>query len=119
MKLIIAYIRPEKLSAVKKALYAKDIYSMTVTNVLGSGRQKGFTETYRGVVMEVNLLKKVRLEIGVNDEFEEIALNAIQDGAKTGNEGDGVVFVLDIAKSLRIRTGEADIAAVAATRSEP
>lgn len=117
MKLIIAYIRPERLTAVKKALFAKEIYSMTVTNVLGSGRQKGFTETYRGVVMEVNLLKKIRLEIGVNDSFLEPALEAIETGAQTGKEGDGVVFVMDIAKSLRIRTGESDIAAVAATRS--
>ncbi len=119
MKLIIAYIRPERLTAVKKALFAKEIYSMTVTNVLGSGRQKGFTETYRGVVMEVNLLKKVRIEIGVNDSYLEAALAAVQAGAKTGKEGDGVVFVLDIASSLRIRTGESDIAAVAATRTAP
>lgn len=117
MKLIIAYIRPERLSAVKQALYAKEIYSMTVTNVLGSGRQKGFTETYRGVVMEVNLLKKIRIEIGVNDDFVDPAMDAISTGAKTGKEGDGVVFVLDIAKSMRIRTGESDIAAVAATRT--
>ncbi|MBU1003897.1 MAG: P-II family nitrogen regulator [Proteobacteria bacterium] len=119
MKLIIAYIRPERLSAVKKALFAKSIYSMTVTNVLGSGRQKGFTETYRGVVMEVNLLKKIRLEVGINDDFLEPALEAIQSGAQTGKEGDGVVFVLDIARSMRIRTGETGIDAVAATRTAP
>ncbi len=74
MKLVIAYIRPERLNDVKQALFAKEIYSMTVTNVLGSGRQKGFTETYRGVAMEVNLLKKVRLEIGVNDTFLDPAI---------------------------------------------
>ncbi|MCK9238900.1 P-II family nitrogen regulator [Desulfocurvus sp.] len=119
MKLIVAYIRPERLTAVKQALYAQEIFSMTVTNVLGSGRQKGFTETYRGVVMEVNLLKKVRLEIGVNDSFLDAALKAIETGARTGREGDGVIFVLDIARSLRIRTGESDIAAVAATRTAP
>ncbi|SKA80483.1 P-II family nitrogen regulator [Desulfobaculum bizertense] len=117
MKLIIAYIRPERLNDVKQALFAKNIFSMTVTNVLGSGRQKGFHETYRGLPVEVNLLKKVRLEIGVNDEFEEAALDAISDGARTGAEGDGVIFVLDIARSLRVRTGETDIDAVAATRS--
>jgi nitrogen regulatory protein P-II 1 len=116
MKLVIAYIRPEKLTAVKQALYAKKIYSMTVTNVLGSGRQKGFTETYRGVVMEVNLLKKVRLEIGVTDEFLDAALEAIDTGAKTNNPGDGVVFVLDIQQARRIRTGESDNVAVGATR---
>ncbi|NJB68226.1 nitrogen regulatory protein P-II 1 [Desulfobaculum xiamenense] len=116
MKLVIAYIRPERLNAVKKALYARDIFSMTVTNVLGSGRQKGFVETYRGLPVEVNLLKKVRLEIGVNDNFEDAAIEAVSEGAHTGSEGDGVIFVLDIARSLRIRTGETDIAAVAATR---
>jgi nitrogen regulatory protein P-II 1 len=106
MKLIIAYIRPECLNSVKQALYAKQIYNMSVTNVLGSGRQKGFTETYRGVIMEVNLLKKIRLEIGLNDEFAEAAMEAIKTGAQTGNEGDGVIFMLDIAEAMRIRTEE-------------
>ena len=106
MKLIIAYIRPECLNSVKQALYAKKIYNMSVTNVLGSGRQKGFTETYRGVIMEVNLLKKIRLEIGLNDEFVEPAMEAIKTGAQTGNEGDGVIFVTDIAQAMRIRTEE-------------
>ncbi|MEW5772941.1 MAG: P-II family nitrogen regulator [Thermodesulfobacteriota bacterium] len=109
MKLLIAYIRPERLTAVKQALYAKDIYSMSVTNILGAGRQKGFTETYRGVVMEVNLLKKVRIEIGLKDELADAALEAITSGAKTGKEGDGVAFVLDVAKAVRVRTGESGI----------
>ena len=109
MKLIVAYIRPDRLNAVKQELYAKEIYSLSVTNVLGAGRQKGFTETYRGVVMEVNLLKKVRIEIGVKDELVESAMEAITAGAKTGKEGDGVVFVLDIAKVMRVRTGDTDI----------
>lgn len=119
MKLIIAYIRPERLTAVKQALYSKKIYSMTITNVLGSGRQKGFTETYRGVVMEVNLLKKIRLEIGVTEGFLQPALEAIQYGARTNNPGDGVVFVLDIVQALRVRTGESDNVAVGVTRDEP
>ena len=106
MKLIIAYIRPEKLNDVKQALYAKEIYSMSVTNILGSGRQKGFTETYRGVQMEVNLLKKVRLEIGVNEDFEGPAIEAIKTAGVTGSEGDGVIFVTELAKAMRIRTGE-------------
>lgn len=109
MKLLIAYIRPERLTAVKQALYAKNIYSMSVTNILGAGRQKGFTETYRGVVMEVNLLKKVRLEIGLKDDLVDAALEAINTGAKTGKEGDGVVFVLDMVKAVRVRTGDTDI----------
>lgn len=116
MKLITAFIRPECLNDVKKALYAKEIFSMTVTNVLGSGRQKGFVETYRGLPVEVTLLKKVRLEIGVNDDFVDAALDAISHGARTGKEGDGVIFVTEIARSLRIRTGETDIDAVAVTR---
>ncbi|WP_018123687.1 P-II family nitrogen regulator [Desulfovibrio oxyclinae] len=106
MKLVIAYIRPERLNDVKQALYAKEIYSMTVTNVLGSGRQKGFTETWRGVTMEVNLLKKVRLEIGVNEDFLEPAIDAIKSAGQTGNEGDGVIFVVELARALRIRTEE-------------
>jgi nitrogen regulatory protein P-II 1 len=109
MKLVIAYIRPERLNDVKQALYAKEIYSLTVTNVLGSGRQKGFTESWRGVAMEVNLLKKVRLEIGVNEDFLEPAIEAIKTAGHTGNEGDGVIFALDLGRALRIRTGEEGI----------
>ena len=106
MKLVIGYIRPERLTAVKQALYAKSIYSMSVTNILGSGRQKGFTETYRGVVMEVNLLKKVRLEVGVDETKIGDVLEAIKSSARTGKEGDGVIFVMPIEQSVRVRTGE-------------
>lgn len=107
MKLVIAYTRPERLTAIKQALYAKQFYSMSVTNILGSGRQKGFTETYRGVVIEMNLLKKVRIEVGVADDKLGDCLEIIQGAARTGKEGDGVVFVIDIEKSMRVRTGEA------------
>lgn len=106
MKLIIAYIRPEQLNAVKQALYAKGIYSMSVTNALGSGRQKGFTETYRGVQIEVNLLKKVRVEIGLPADKADDVLATLQEAARTGKEGDGMIFVLDLPKAVRIRTGE-------------
>ena len=106
MKLVIAYVRPEKLSTVKQALYANSVYSMSVTNILGSGRQKGFTETYRGVVMEVNLLKKVRIEVGVPDNKEEIVVQTIMDAARSGKEGDGMIFVMDVARVVRVRTGE-------------
>jgi nitrogen regulatory protein P-II 1 len=106
MKLIIAYIRPEMLTPVKQALYAKGIYALSVTNILGSGQQKGYTETYRGVVMEVNLLKKVRIELAITEDKLDGALEAIQSGARTGKEGDGVIFVQDIAKTIRVRTGE-------------
>lgn len=106
MKLIIAYVKPERLNDVKQALYEAQIYNMSVTNIVGSGRQKGYSETYRGAAMEVNLLKKVRLEIGVNDNFVQPAIDAIVKGARTGQIGDGVLFVLPMEQAMRIRTGE-------------
>lgn len=105
MKLIIAFIQPEKLPDVKKALFEADIHKMSVTNALGCGQQKGYTETYRGVVYEVNLLKKVRLDIAVNDEFVEITIKAIIKGARTGKIGDGKIFVLPLEECVQIRTG--------------
>jgi len=106
MKLIIAYIKPEKLNDVKQALFKKEVRKMSVTNALGCGQQGGFHETYRGVDIEVNLLKKVRLEIAVNDNFVTDTVDAIVEGARTGNIGDGKIFVLELAKCVRIRTGE-------------
>ncbi len=106
MKLIVAMIQPHKLPDVKKELFAADVHKMTVTNVLGCGQQKGFSETYRGVVHEVNLLKKVRLEIAVNDGFVKPTLDAIIRGAKSGKIGDGKIFILDLPECIRIRTGE-------------
>lgn len=106
MKLITAMIQPHKLSDVKKALFDADIKNMTVTNALGCGAQAGFTETYRGASEEINLLKKIRIEIGVNDDFVEPAVKAIIAGAKTGNIGDGKIFVTDLKEVVRIRTEE-------------
>jgi len=106
MKLIIAYIQPHKLQDVKKALYKAEVYKMSVTNALGCGEQKGYHESYRGIEFEVNLLKKVRLEIAVNEDFVEKTINAIVEGAKTGQIGDGKIFVLDLPECIRIRTGE-------------
>ncbi|MGM0365495.1 MAG: P-II family nitrogen regulator [Actinomycetota bacterium] len=106
MKLIIAMIQPHKLPDVKKALFDNQIYKMTVTNVLGCGQQKGYTETYRGVIHEINLLKKVRLEIAVNDEYLQPTIDAITAGARTGNIGDGKIFVIELGNCIRIRTGE-------------
>jgi nitrogen regulatory protein P-II 2 len=106
MKLIIAYIQPQKLNSVKQALYSKEVYKMSVTNALGCGQQKGFHENYRGVDMEVNLLKKVRIEIAVNDDFVDQTIEAIIQGARTGNIGDGKIFILPIEEAIRIRTGE-------------
>jgi len=106
MKLVIAMIQPHKLPDVKQALYEAEVYKMTVSNALGCGQQKGYTETYRGVIHEVNLLKKVRLEIAVNENFVEPTIKAIIKGAKTGKIGDGKIFVLDLPECIRIRTRE-------------
>ena len=106
MKLVIAYIQPEKLVDVKQALYKKEVFKMSVTNALGCGQQRGYSETYRGVEIEVNLLKKVRIEIAVNDRFAEPTVEAIIEGARTGNIGDGKIFVTDLPDCIRIRTGE-------------
>ena len=106
MKLIIAFIQPEKLNSVKQALYEREIFKMTVTNALGCGQQKGYHESYRGVDVEVNLLKKVRMEVAVNDEFVDPAVEAIIKGARSGNIGDGKIFITDLPECIRIRTGE-------------
>jgi len=106
MKLIIALIQPEKLPDVKKALFDKEVHKMTVSNVIGCGQQKGFTETYRGVIHQVNLLKKVRLEIAVNEDFVDVTIEAIIQGARTNKIGDGKIFVLPLERCVRIRTGE-------------
>lgn len=106
MKLIIAYIQPHKLEAVKTELVKAEVAKMSVTNSLGCGAQKGYHESYRGVGFDVNLLKKVRLEIAVNDDFVDKAINAIIAGARTGKIGDGKIFVLDMPRCIRIRTGE-------------
>ena len=106
MKLITAYIQPHKLNDVKQALYRAEVFKMSVTNALGCGAQKGYHESYRGVPFEVNLLKKVRLEIAVNEEFVEKTIDAIVEGARTGQIGDGKIFVVDLPECIRIRTGE-------------
>jgi nitrogen regulatory protein P-II 1 len=108
MKLIVTYIQPHKLQDVKKALYKAEVYKMSVTNALGCGEQKGYHESYRGVDFEVDLLKKVRLEIAVNEDFVEKTIDAIIEGAKTGEIGDGKIFVLNLTECVRIRTGERD-----------
>ena len=106
MKLVIAYIQPHKLQDVKKALYAAEVYKMSVTNALGCGEQLGYEESYRGIKFEVNLLKKVRLEIAVNEDFLDKTVEAIVKGARTGQIGDGKIFVVDLAECIRIRTGD-------------
>ncbi len=106
MKLIVAYIQPEKLNDVKQALYDAGIFKLSITNALGCGQQKGYHETYRGVDIEVNLLKKVRIEVAVNKEFVQSTIDAIVSGARTGKIGDGKLFVLGLERCIRIRTGE-------------
>jgi nitrogen regulatory protein P-II 2 len=106
MKLIIAIIQPHKLEEVKNELYKREVNLITVSEVVGHGRQKGITEIYRGVRENGNLLRKIRLEIAVNDNFVEPTIEAISIGAKTGETGDGKIFVLDLLECVRIRTEE-------------
>jgi nitrogen regulatory protein P-II 2 len=106
MKLIIAIIQPHRLESVKEELYKEEINLITVSEVLGHGRQKGVTEVYRGAKEAGNLLKKIRLEIAVNENFVEPTIKAIVKGAKTGETGDGKIFVLDLKECVRIRTEE-------------
>jgi nitrogen regulatory protein P-II 2 len=106
MKLVIALIQPHKIEDVKKKLYEADVFKMTVSTALGCGQQKGYSETYRGVITEVNLLKKTRLEIAVNDNFVKPTIDAIIAGAKSGTIGDGKIFVVPLEECIRIRTGE-------------
>ncbi len=106
MKLIIAYIQPHKLEDVKKALAEAEVGKMSVTNSLGCGAQMGYEESYRGIKFEVNLLKKIRLEIAVSEPFLEKTVDTIIKSARTGEIGDGKIFILDLAECIRIRTGE-------------
>lgn len=112
MKLVVAMIQPHKLPDVKAALDDAGIHRMTVFNVLGAGQQRGYSETFRGVKLETNLLKKVRLEIAVNDNYVKPTVDAIIKGARTGNIGDGKIFVLELPECIRIRTGETGAVAV-------
>ena len=106
MKLIIAYIQPEKLNSVKQSLFEREVFKLSITNALGCGQQKGYHENYRGADIEVNLLKKIRLEIAVNDDFVQPTIEGIIEAAKSGNIGDGKIFVQNLEECYRIRTGE-------------
>ena len=112
MKYIIAIIQPHKLEEVKQALEDVEVNLMTVSNVLGRGRQKGLTEYYRGAKEVGSLLKKVKLEIAVNEDFVKPTIDAIIEGARTGQIGDGKIFILDLHECIRIRTGETDGVAI-------
>jgi len=106
MRMVTALIQPTKLEEVKKALFDHEIHKMTVTSALGCGQQKGYTETFRGVISEINLLEKIRIDIAVNEEFVEPTIEAIIGAARTGTIGDGKIFVTELAECIRIRTGE-------------
>jgi nitrogen regulatory protein P-II 1 len=112
MKYIIAIIQPDRLDEVIEALTEANVNLMTVTDVMGRGRQKGVAEVYRSHVERGGLLRKVKLEIGVNDEFVQPAVDALIKGARTGNIGDGKIFILDLEECVRIRTGETDGVAI-------
>ena len=109
MKLVVAIIRPEKLEDVQKALAERDVYLMTVTDVRGCGRQRGYTEVYRGTEVRIQLISKLKIEIAVNEAFVEATVEAIVHAARsgdTGTIGDGKIFVLPLEDAVRIRTGE-------------
>ncbi|QIG96250.1 MULTISPECIES: P-II family nitrogen regulator [Bradyrhizobium] len=108
MKLVVAIIKPFKLDEVRQALTAIGVHGMTVTEVKGYGRQKGHTEIYRGAEYVVNFLPKLRIEIAVDTELAEKAVSVITQNARTGQIGDGKIFVTPIDHALRIRTGETD-----------
>ena len=115
MKLIIAIIQPDKLEAVQNALVSVDVFRLTVLEVRGFGRQLGYTEVYRGTEFKVNLLKKLQLEIAVNDDFVEPTVEAIIKAGRTepdGEIGDGKIFILPLEECVRIRTGERGMAAI-------
>ena len=108
MKIVMAVIKPFKLEEVRDALTGIGVHGLTVTEVKGYGRQKGHTEIYRGAEYAVNFLPKIRLEVAVNDEHADRIASAIQTAAKTGQIGDGKIFIMPLDHALRIRTGETD-----------
>jgi nitrogen regulatory protein P-II 1 len=112
MKLIVAIVRPEQLSDVLEALYRAEVRGLTINRVQGHGGEMEHVENYRGTTVKMDLSEKVRLEIGVSDHFVEPTVNAILGSARTGEVGDGKVFVLPVEKVYRIRTAEEDQAAV-------
>ncbi len=112
VKLVVAIVRPEKANDVLEALYRADVRGLSMSRVQGHGGETDKVETYRGMTVKMELSEKVRFEVAVSNHFVEPTVKAIQDGARTGEVGDGKIFVLDIEKVVRIRTGEEDAAAV-------
>jgi nitrogen regulatory protein P-II 2 len=112
MKLITAIIQPHRLDEVKEELYKAEVNLVTVSEVLGHGRQMGVTEIYRGHKETGNLLRKIRLDIAINDSFVEATIKAIIKGAKTGQTGDGKIFITPLEECIRIRTEETGTTAI-------
>ena len=112
MKIVMAIIKPFKLDEVRDALTAIGVHGMTVTEVKGYGRQKGHTEIYRGAEYAVSFLPKIKIEVAVPTDQVDKTVDAITSAAKTGQIGDGKIFVLDLESAVRIRTGETDAAAI-------
>ena len=112
MKLVIAIVRPERANDVLEALYRAEVRGLSMTRIQGHGGETDRVETYRGTTVKMELSEKVRFEIGVSDSFVEPTIAAIVEGARTGEVGDGKIFVLPVERIVRIRTGEVDTAAV-------
>ena len=112
MKLVIGIVRPEKTNDVLEALYRAEVRGLSMSRVQGHGGELDRVETYRGTTVQMSLSEKVRFEIAVSDSFVEPTIKALQEGAHTGEVGDGKIFVVDLERAVRIRTGEADQAAV-------
>lgn len=106
MKLVLAIIKPHKLDEVREALSSIDVEGLTVSEARGYGRQKGHTEIYRGAEYETNLVPKIQLEVVVTADYADRVVEAIEHAAKTGSIGDGKIFVIDVERAVRIRTGE-------------
>ena len=112
MKLITAIIRPERLHDVLEALFRAEVRGLTISRAQGHGGEMERVETYRGTTVKMELVEKVRLDIGVSEPFVEVTIAAIAGAARTGDVGDGKIFVLPVEKVIRIRTGEEDVGAV-------
>jgi nitrogen regulatory protein P-II 1 len=112
MKLVVAIVRPDRLGSVLEQLFKAEVQGLTISRVQGHGGERDQVETYRGMTVKMELSEKVRLEIGVSNHFVDTTVNAILRGARTGEVGDGKIFVLPVEKVYRIRTGEEDQAAV-------
>lgn len=112
MKLIIGVVRPDRLNDVLKRLFTSEVYGLTISDAMGHGGEVAQVETYRGTTVRMEMTEKTRLEIAVTDEFVDVTVNAIMDAARTGEVGDGKVFVMPLEGAYRIRTGERDWDAV-------